>query len=76
MKTNSKLDSQLGRQQEETGFRLPPGGLSWEAHERNFLAQALEMAGGNRARAARLLSMPYKAFLYRLDKHNLAGSSD
>ncbi len=55
-----------------TGFRLPPGGLSWEQHERDCLSQALELAGGNRARAARLLCLPYKAFLYRLEKHGLS----
>ena len=54
------------------GFRLPPGGLSWDEHERNLLAQALDHAAGNRAQAARLLDLPYKAFLYRLEKHGLA----
>ncbi len=61
-----------GRPQGEGGFRLPAQGLSWEAHEREALRQALELAGGNRARAARLLDLPYKAFLYRLEKHGLA----
>jgi len=56
----------------EEGFRLGPGGLSWEEHERDCLRQALELAGGNRARAARLLDLPYKAFLYRLEKYGLA----
>jgi DNA-binding NtrC family response regulator len=54
-------------------FQLPPGGLSFEELERDLLAQAVEMAAGNRARAARLLGLPYKAFLYRLDKHRLGG---
>ncbi len=53
------------------GFRLPPSGISWDRHERSCLAQALEHAGGNRAQAARLLDLPYKAFLYRLEKHGL-----
>jgi two-component system NtrC family response regulator len=53
------------------GFRLPPGGLRWDEHEREALRQALELAAGNRARAARLLDLPYKAFLYRLEKHGL-----
>ncbi|MBL8112539.1 MAG: sigma-54-dependent Fis family transcriptional regulator [Acidobacteria bacterium] len=53
------------------GFKLPPGGLSWELHEKECLRQALELAGGNRSRAARLLDMPYKAFLYRLEKFGL-----
>ena len=53
------------------GFRLPPGGLSWDAHEKSCLRQALELATGNRAQAARLLDLPYKAFLYRLEKHGI-----
>ena len=53
------------------GFQLPPGGLSWQQHECSCLSQALEHAGGNRAQAARLLDLPYKAFLYRLEKHGL-----
>ncbi len=61
-----------GRPQGEGGFRLPAQGLSWEAHEREALRQALDLSGGNRARAARLLDLPYKAFLYRLEKHGLA----
>lgn len=58
------------------GFRLPAGGLSWEAHERACLEQALELAAGNRARAARLLDLPYKAFLYRLQKYGLAATEE
>ncbi len=50
------------------GFRVPPGGMSWEEHEASCLLQALEMAGGNRARAARQLGLSYKAFLYRLER--------
>jgi two-component system NtrC family response regulator len=61
-------DGLSGISQGDGGFRLPPGGLSWEEHERSCLLQALEMSGGNRARAARMLGLPYKAFLYRLEK--------
>jgi two-component system, NtrC family, response regulator len=52
-------------------FRLPAAGLRWEEHEKSALHQAMELAHGNRARAARLLDLPYKAFLYRLEKHGL-----
>jgi two-component system NtrC family response regulator len=52
-------------------FRLPAAGLKWEEHERSVLHQALALAHGNRARAARLLDLPYKAFLYRLEKHGI-----
>ncbi len=55
-------------------FTLPAGGMSWDAHEQSCLRQALEQAGGNRAQAARLLDLPYKAFLYRLEKHRLDGN--
>jgi DNA-binding NtrC family response regulator len=57
------------------GIRLPPEGLDWEMLERDLLQQALQLAQGNRTRAARLLSLPYKAFLYRIEKHGLAGES-
>jgi len=51
-------------------FRLPPQGIDWDAMEEDLLAQALDMAGGNRSQAARLLGMSYKTFLYRLGKHD------
>jgi len=55
-------------------FRLPPQGISWDEHERDMLKQAMALAAGNRARAAKLLDLPYKAFLYRLEKHGLETS--
>ena len=48
---------------------LPAAGLDWEAMEADLIRQALERAGGNRAAAAKLLGLGYKAFLYRLEKH-------
>lgn len=54
------------------GFTVPPEGMSWERHEKACLGQALAHAAGNRTRAAKLLDLPYKAFLYRLEKHGLA----
>ena len=51
--------------------QLPAEGLDWEAMEESLLRQALERTGGNRAAAARLLGLGYKAFLYRLEKHDL-----
>ena len=56
-----------------SGFSLPPEGLVWDAHERDALRQALDLARGNKSRAAKLLGMPYKAFLYRLEKHGVRG---
>ena len=52
-------------------FALPQTGLDWEMFEKQCLSQALNMNQGNRTKAAQFLSMSYKAFLYRLDKHGL-----
>ena len=56
---------------QDGGFKVPPEGMSWEQHEKDCLRQALKHTAGNRTRAAKLLSLPYKAFLYRLEKHGL-----
>ena len=75
--TEADLPESLStKAQGDGGFRLPPGGLSWEEHERSCLKQALDLAGGNRARAARLLDLPYKAFLYRLDRAEAPADAD
>jgi two-component system NtrC family response regulator len=50
---------------------LPAEGLAWDVMEESLLRQAVERSGGNRAAAARLLGLSYKAFLYRLEKHGL-----
>ena len=55
-----------------SGFVLPPEGLAFEALEKSCLQQALQRCDGNKAQAARLLQLPYKAFLYRLEKFGLA----
>jgi len=50
------------------GFVLPDGGVDLEAVESDLLRQALTLAGGNKSRAARLLSLSRDTFLYRLKK--------
>jgi len=55
--------------------RLPAEGLSWDTMEESLLRQALDRASGNRAAAARLLGLSYKAFLYRLEKHDLVDAA-
>ena len=52
-------------------FSLPPEGLSWEQLERDALSQALELSRGNRTQAAKLLGLPYRTFLYRLERLGL-----
>lgn len=56
----------------DSQFVLPAEGVSWESVERSALEQALQHADGNKAQAARLLALPYKAFLYRLEKFNMS----
>lgn len=56
----------------ESQFVLPAEGVSWESVERSALEQALQHADGNKAQAARLLALPYKAFLYRLEKFDMS----
>ncbi len=57
-------------------FSLPADGLIWEQVERGLMAQALERSQGNRAAAARLLGLTYKAFLYRLEKFGMAAENE
>ncbi len=52
-------------------FTLPADGVVWEQVERGLMQQALDRSRGNRAAAARLMGLSYKAFLYRLDKHGM-----
>ena len=56
---------------ESHNFVLPESGIEWDTFERDCLAQAMQRFDGNRTKAAKLLGMSYKAFLYRLEKHQL-----
>jgi transcriptional regulator with PAS, ATPase and Fis domain len=53
------------------GFTLPAEGLNWQQHEKDCLQQALNLAQGNKTKAAKILQLPYKTFLYRLEKFQL-----
>jgi two-component system NtrC family response regulator len=59
------------RRQAAPGFVLPAEGIDWDAMERSLLQQALAQSQGQKKRAAALLGLPYKAFLYRLEKHGV-----
>ena len=52
-------------------FHLPEEGLDWEVFEKQCLQQALQRCQGNRTKAAKLLNLNYKAFVYRIDKFGL-----
>lgn len=52
------------------GFpKIPSEGISLEEVEKDLIRQALEMAGGNRSEAARLLHIPRHVLIYRLEKY-------
>jgi DNA-binding NtrC family response regulator len=53
-------------------FELPETGINFEELERDLLSQAMLKANGMATRAAKLLGMSYKTFLYRLEKHDIA----
>lgn len=52
-------------------FVLPPDGMHLEEVEASLLRQALEVAGGNKTRAAELLGLSRQTFLYRIEKYRI-----
>jgi DNA-binding NtrC family response regulator len=52
-------------------FKLPPTGIKLAQVELDLIEQALEMAAGNRSRAARLLGISRDTLLYRMQKYDL-----
>jgi len=64
-------DLDLHQENDHSRFVLPPQGINWEEHEKDCLLQALSHCNNNRTQAAKLLNLGYKAFLYRLEKHQI-----
>ena len=54
-----------------SGFVLPTDGVDLEDVERSLMLQALEQAGGNKTRAAKLLRLTRDTFRYRVEKYDL-----
>jgi transcriptional regulator with GAF, ATPase, and Fis domain len=50
---------------------LPPGGVDLEAMEKGYVEQALQQAGNNKSKAARLLGLTRAQLYSRLDKYGL-----
>jgi DNA-binding NtrC family response regulator len=57
-------------------FDLPEEGLDFEQLERDLIQKALNRTGGVATKAAKLLHMNYKAFLYRMEKFGLRESPE
>jgi two-component system NtrC family response regulator len=53
-------------------FEMPDSGFNWQQFERNCLSKALIINHGNKTKAAKYLNLPYKAFLYRLEKFQIS----
>lgn len=57
------------------GFDIPPTGIDLDSvladTERAFLSKALEMSGGIKQKAAKLLGISFRSFRYRLEKLGL-----
>jgi DNA-binding NtrC family response regulator len=53
-------------------IRLPPEGINLDQLTRDLIVQALELSGGNRTRAAKLLGISRPTLVYRIDKHGLS----
>ncbi len=54
--------------EEERVFHIPPGGINLEKLEEDLILQALQLSGGNKSKAARLLGLTRDTFRYRLKK--------
>jgi DNA-binding NtrC family response regulator len=63
-----------GRPETDALFELPEEGIDLEKLEKELIQKALARANGVATRAARLLHMNYKAFLYRLEKFGIRGA--
>lgn len=55
----------------EDGWQVPPEGIELETVERQLILSALERAGRNKSKAARLLGLSRDTLRYRLEKYKL-----
>jgi len=62
------LRSGAGAPKRATDIEIPDAGIDLESVERSLILKALEKAGGNVTRAARLLGLSRRTLQYRLEK--------
>ncbi len=55
---------------------IPPEGISLEELEKELILKALEMAGGNKSQAARLVGLTRRTLYSRMEKHGLRKPSE
>lgn len=55
-------------------FKLPPEGISLDEVEKNLLLQAIDMAKGNKTRAAELLGISRRAIYSKMKTYGIAGA--
>ena len=68
---STQESGQAGSGPSGSALEIPDEGLDFEALEKELLRKALEKGGGVATKAAKLLGMSYKTFLYRLEKFGL-----
>lgn len=68
------LSSEMQQKTSSTSqqFNIPPEGIDLAQLELDLIEQALEMAAGNRSKAARLLGITRDTLLYRMQKYGLS----
>jgi len=73
--TASDIKNELWSGQLKTSFNfdIPDEGMDFENLEKELIKKAIAKANGVAAKAAKLLGMSYKTFLYRLEKFHLNG---
>lgn len=64
-----------GRPAGQLNYDIPDEGIDFENLEKELIQKAMIKAGGVATKAARLLGMSYKTFIYRLEKFNLSSYS-
>ena len=62
---------QGGQQPATPGLRLSAEGIQLDAVIRELIVQALEMSGGNKSQAAKLLGISRPTLIYRIEKHGI-----
>lgn len=62
------------RRKTALSFDIPDGGLDLDGVERELIEKAMQKAGGVASKAAKLLGLSYKTFLYRWEKIQKVGT--